>query len=333
MKRTGYATLAGSLLLMLTAMIWGFAFAVQRAADEALGPFSVTCLRSVAAFLFLLTVTAVFDRVRGGRCLLIRRGRLYVPDITPTEWCGGVLCGLALGCASLLQQAGLGSNDSSGKTAFITSLYVVLVPVLGLLLGKRTPVLVFCGVCGALVGAYFLAVPQGSGFALAPGDTLVLLCALVFAMHILIIDRYSPRCDGLRMSTVQFLTAAVVSAPFMLILERPTLSSVGAGFLPLLYLGILSSGVGYTLQILAQRRTPPAVASVIMSLESVFGVVGGALLYGERMSEREYIGCGILLVSVILTELSGTLLGKKHATDTAAVPGSGTEEKESEAEQ
>lgn len=303
---------SGSLLLLLTAMIWGFAFVAQKSGGDALGPFSVTCLRSVIATAFLLLILPVLDRLRGnGRRLFIRRNKFFTLDLTKTELVGGALCGLALGSATLLQQIGLLHNDSAGKTAFITSLYVALVPILGLFLRRKTAPVVFLGVGGALLGAYLLAFPADEMLALSFGDLLVFLCAVVFAIHILVIDRFSPRCDGVRMSIVQFFVSALISAPVCLVAERPTLAAVGDGLLSLLYLGILSSGVAYTLQILAQSRTHPAVASVIMSLESVFGMVGGALFFGESMSTREYIGCAVLFLSVILTELGGIFYPRK----------------------
>jgi drug/metabolite transporter (DMT)-like permease len=305
-------------LLFLTAMIWGFAFAAQRAAGEAFGSFSIICLRSWIAFLVLIPVVMVFDRLAGSerRLLSRREGRLTV-DITRTEWVGGILCGLALGVASLLQQFGMAFNQSSGKTAFITALYVALVPLFGAFLGKKTGLLVWLGVLRSVGGAFLLAFDLSGGeqIGLAFGDLLVLFCAAIFAVQILVIDRFSPRCDGIRMSLVQFLTGAVLTLPFMLFFEGAGLTGDAfvQGGLPLLYLGVMSSGVAYTLQIIGQKKTHPAVASVVLSLESVFGLLGGAFFFGERLEKpNEIIGCVVLFVSVLVTELGGFFAHKRE---------------------
>ena len=312
------SSLFGSFLLLLTAAIWGFAFVSQKQAGDSLGALAVICLRSVLAALFLIPIIMVFDLVKKDRRLFSIRDGKFRFDINKTELVGGICCGLALGLASYLQQVGLAFNDSAGKTAFLTTLYVVFVPIFGIFLRRPTAPLVWLGVGGALVGAYFLAVPAGEVFSLAIGDLLVLASAITFTCHILIIDRFSPNCDGVRMSFVQFVTISVVFAPLFLLIERPAASAVFSGILPILYLGFMSSGVAYTLQIVAQGKTHPAVASVLMSLESVFGVIGGALLLGETMTPREYLGCAIVLAAVLLTELGGRLLPRsKEKNETA----------------
>lgn len=315
------SSLIGSLLLLLGTVIWGTAFVSQKQANSNIGPFTVICLRSLLAVFFITAVILVFDALRKDRKLFSVRDGKFRLDITRTEWIGGSLCGVALFFASYLQQAGLANNDSAGKTAFITTLYVAFVPVIGIFLRRPTAPIVWCGVGGALVGGYFLAVPAGEVFSVALGDLLVFGSAVVFAVHILVVDRFSPHCDGIRMSLVQFLTVTVLSAPFFLFAERPAFSDILAGFGPLLYLGFMSSGVAYTLQIVAQGKTHPAVASVIMSLESVFGVLGGAVFLGEKMTVREYIGCAILLCAVLLTELGGVLFSARKTDEASeAVP-------------
>ncbi|MBO5051207.1 MAG: DMT family transporter [Clostridia bacterium] len=315
--KKGLTSATATALLLLTAMIWGFAFAAQRAAGVAFGSISIICLRSIIAFFVLIPVVMLFDRLRGDdRHLFWRQnGRLQI-GITRVEWVGGFFCGLALGVASLLQQYGLLYNQSSGKTAFITALYVALVPVFGAFVGRRTSLLVWLGVLGSVGGAFLLAFDFAGGeqISLALGDLLVLLCAVVFAVQILVIDRFSPRCDGIRISLVQFLTGAVITLPFMLIVEGATLTpaAFSAGILPLLYLGVMSSGVAYTLQIIGQKKTHPAVASVVMSLESVFGLLGGAIVFGEQLEKpSEIAGCVVLFASVLLTQL-GELVKKKE---------------------
>ena len=286
-----------SLLCLVAAAIWGFAFVAQKAAI-AIPPFALTALRSFIGGIFLIFVIMAFDRVRGdGRRLFSKKGI----GITRVEWIGGVVCGTVLSSATIFQQFGIQGTDA-GKTAFITALYVVIVPIYGVFLGRRSPLHVWFSVVIAVVGFYFLCI--GESFTLAPSDLLVLICALLFALHITVIDRFVGRCDGVRMSCVQFFTVGVIGAALSLIFDRGvTLAAVGANVLPILFLGIGSSGIAYTLQILGQKDAHPAVASVLFSLESVFGVIGGAMLLHERLLHRELFGCLIVFVAVILSQL------------------------------
>lgn len=294
------------LLLLGAAMIWGFAFAAQDAI-EGLGAFTIGATRSWVAAFFLIPVVLVMDRVRkSGRQLFSRRG----VDLTRVELIGGVLCGVALTAASFFQQAGISAGTNGGKAAFITSLYVVLVPIYALALRKRAPVNVWLGVAIAAVGFYLLCVK--SDLSISPEDILVIICALLFPLHILIIDHFSPKTDGVRLSMIQFFTCAVIQTVLSLIAESPiSLSTIGANILPLIFLGVGSSGVAYTLQILGQNGVNPAAASIIMSLESVFGVIGTALFLGTQLEVREYIGCAIVLVAVILSQLD---FSKRNST-------------------
>ena len=286
------------LLLLGAAMIWGFAFAAQDAI-EGLGAFTIGASRSLIAGFFLILVTVVMDRVRNnGRRLFSKSG----VDLTRVEIIGGILCGIALTMASFFQQAGISAGTNGGKAAFITSLYVVLVPVYALALKKRAPLNVWLGVAIAAVGFYLLCVK--SDLTISSEDILVIVCALLFPLHILIIDYFSPKTDGVRLSMVQFFTCAVIQIALSLITESPiSLSTIGANILPLLFLGIGSSGIAYTLQILGQNGVNPAAASIIMSLESVFGVIGTALFLGTQLEVREYIGCAIVLAAVIISQL------------------------------
>ncbi len=315
-------TLLGSVLCVLAAMIWGFAFSAQRAAgDGGMPPLTLTSLRSFVATAALFFALMLLSFRRGvARPILSRReGRLFL-DISRGEWIGGALCGVALALASALQQIGLSLNESAGKTAFLTAMYVTLVPVFGLFVGRKTRPLVFLATLFALLGAFLLAGDFSNGFSLGLGDLFVLLCAVVYAVHILVIDRFSPGCDGVRLSLVQFLVAGVLTLPALLFEDISAIT--GDAVLALLYLGIMSSGVGYTLQILAQKQVHPAIASAILSLESVFGVLGGALVFSEALSLREGIGCAILFLAVMLAELGGLLGGesknKKAASELSA---------------
>ena len=284
-------------MCLAAAAIWGFAFVAQKAAIV-IPPFTLTALRSFIGGFFLIFVILLFDRLHGdGRRLFSKKGL----DVTRVEWIGGVLCGIALSSATIFQQFGIQGTDA-GKTAFITALYVVIVPIFGIFLGRRSPLHVWISVGLAVVGFYFLCI--GESFTLAPSDLLVLICALLFALHITVIDRFVDRCDGVRMSCIQFFTVGVIGTVLALIFDRGLSASVVfQNALPILFLGIGSSGIAYTLQILGQKDAHPAVASVLFSMESVFGVVGGALVLGEKLSNRELLGCSIVFVAVILSQL------------------------------
>ena len=292
--------------MLIAAAIWGFAFVAQKQA-EAVPAFTLVFARSLLGTVFLFFLIILLDRVlRTGRRLVSKKGL----DFTKTEIIGGTCCGIILSMASVLQQAGMNNGTDAGKSAFITALYVVLVPVFGLVLKKRAPINAWFSVGIAVVGFYLLCITDG--FSLEFSDALVLLCAAVFAVHILVIDRFSPKCDGVRMSCIQFAVVTVVTLIFSLILESPMkLDAIGASIWPIVMLGIGSSGIAYTLQILAQSRINPALAAIIMSLESVFGLLSGVIFLGETMNTRQYIGCAIVFVAVLLSQLDFSELGKK----------------------
>ena len=295
-----------SFLMLIAAAIWGFAFVAQKQA-EAVPAFTLVFARSLLGTVFLFFLIILLDRVlRTGRRLVSKKGL----DFTKTEIIGGTCCGIILSIASVLQQAGMNNGTDAGKSAFITALYVVLVPVFGLVLKKRAPINAWFSVGLAVVGFYLLCITDG--FSLEFSDALVLLCAVVFAVHILVIDRFSPKCDGVRMSCIQFAVVTVVTLIFSLVLESPMkLDAIGASIWPIVMLGIGSSGIAYTLQIIAQSRISPAVAAIIMSLESVFGLLSGVIVLGETMNTRQYIGCAIVFVAVLLSQLDFSELGKK----------------------
>ena len=299
-----------SFLMLIAAAIWGFAFVAQKQA-EAVPAFTLVFARSLLGTVFLFFLIILLDRVLGtGRRLVSKKGL----DFTKTEIIGGAACGIVLSLASVLQQSGMNNGTDAGKSAFITALYVVIVPVFGLILKRRAPINAWISVAIAVVGFYLLCITDG--FSLEFSDALVLLCAVVFAVHILVIDRFSPRCDGVRMSCIQFAVVTVVTLIFSLILESPMkIDAIGSAIWPIVMLGIGSSGIAYTLQIVAQRNVNPAVASVIMSLESVFGFLGGVIFLRETMNTRQYIGCAIVFAAVLLSQLDFTSLGKKKSAE------------------
>lgn len=293
-------------LLFVAAIIWGFAFAAQDAASD-MGAFTLGFARSIIAGVFLIGVVILFDKLLGtGRKLFSKQGI----DLSRTEIISGVIIGTVLVIASAFQQIGINSGTDGGKAAFITALYVILVPVYALALKKKAPVNVWISIAIAVVGFYFLCIKDD--LSIAPSDLLVIGASLIFPIHILTIDHFSPKCDGIRMSMVQFFTASVLNLIIALIAEGPSeFGLIGPNVMPLLFLGIGSSGIAYTLQILGQKDVNPAVASIILSLESVFGVIGTALFLGQTLTPREYLGCAIVLVAVVLSQIDFTAIKKR----------------------
>ena len=283
---------------VLTALIWGTAFVAQSVSTDHVGPLTFTTLRSVIAFAVLAAGSLVFSAVkrkRGGPAGTEKQGSgrdLIV---------GGICCGVPLAVASNLQQLGLGET-SAGKAGFITALYIIMVPLAGIFLGKKiAPVIWFC-VALAISGFYLLCVKEG--FSVSRGDVLVLICAICFTGHILTIDHFSAlNTDPVKMSCIQFATAAFISGILMLIFEHPTWDAIRAAGIPILYAGILSSGAAYTLQIIGQRYTDPTTATLIMSLESVFAALAGWLILHETLSFRELLGCVLVFAAVILAQI------------------------------
>ena len=296
-------------MLFTAAVIWGFAFAAQDAASN-MGAFTLGFARSIVAGIFLVGVVMVFDKILGTNRRLISKKGI---DINKIELISGVILGIVLVVASAFQQKGINSGTDGGKAAFITALYVVLVPVYALALKKKAPINVWISIMIAVVGFYFLCIKND--LTIDTSDILVIAASMIFPIHILTIDHFSPKCDGIRMSLVQFFTAAVLNLVIAIITESATdFALILPNMLPILYLGIGSSGIAYTLQILGQNGVNPAAASIILSLESVFGVIGTALFLGKTLTPREYLGCAIVLVAVILSQIDlGALIKKKTA--------------------
>jgi len=300
---------ASQLMMFCTALIWGFAFVAQRAGMDHVGPFTFNAARNYIACIFL-GVLARPLRAAGisGEIPLSRGTEGFAPHGKPapesraSTRVGGLVCGLILFGGSTLQQFGIVYTTVS-NASFITTLYIVLVPILGLALGKRTRPSVCAAAALAALGLYLMCVPAGGALSLGRGDLLVLLCAFLFSAHILAIDHFSPKADGIAMSRIQFLTAAALSTACMFLFETPTVESLLACWWPILYAGVLSSGVGYTLQILGQRNTPPAVASLILSLESVFGALFGFLLLSEMFTARGLSGMALMFFATILAQI------------------------------
>lgn len=302
-------------LLLIAALIWGFAFVAQKAASE-MPPFALGATRTAIAVPVIMIAVLFFDKTsNNGRKLFSLSDKGFRIDVNRTELFGGMLCGTFLFIATSLQQIGLHDGTDAGKAAFITALYVVIVPLLGLALRRPSPINAWISVAIAVTGFYLLCVKND--FSIEASDLTILFCTVAFAAQIIAVDILLPRADGCRLSLIQFATVSVLSCVTAFIFEGPSSFATARFCIPeMLYLGILSSGVAYTLQILGQKRTHPAVASVILSLESVFGALAGAVVLKEVMSMREYIGCVIVFAAVILSQLDlGQLFAKKERAD------------------
>lgn len=295
--RTGQ--IKNSLLLLLTAFIWGIAFVAQSVGGEAVGCFTFNGVRSLIGALVLIPVIFFLDGQKkkelGEEKLLEQRGD------KKTLISGGICCGLMLCIASNFQQFGL-SFTTVGKAGFITAMYILIVPILGLFMKKKVGPKVWLGVVLATIGLYMLCMTSES-ISLSKGDFLVLICAGFFSLHILIIDYFSPKCDGVRMSCIQFLVCGIISIVIAFIFEKPSMNAILSGWLPILYAGVLSCGVAYTLQIVGQKNMDPTVASLILSLESVFSVLAGWIILDQTLSRRELFGCVLMFLAIILAQL------------------------------
>lgn len=285
-----------SLLLVLTALIWGSAFTAQSVGMDYIGPFTFNSVRSFLGGVALAPVILFMRRKDAG----VRKEDKEIRKSRKTLVLGGVCCGAALAAASSLQQIGL-QYTGAGKAGFITTLYILIVPLLGCVMGKRAGLKVWLGVAAAVAGMYLLCITDG--FSISQGDLYVILCALLFSVHILLIDYFAPKTDGVCLSCIQFFVCGVLCAVPALFFEHPQSESVFAAWLPLGYAGILSCGAGYTLQVIAQKNTDPTVASLLLSLESVFSVIVGGLVLGERLSPREAAGCVLVFAAVLLAQI------------------------------
>lgn len=283
---------------ILAAFIWGTAFVAQDLCADSIGAFAFNATRYFIAVLALLVVILISDKVKKNKPTLTAQEK---KTANKQLWLGGLCCGAALAIASNFQQAGLVAGTDAGKAGFITALYVVLVPVFGLFFKRKVSLPTWIAVVLSVVALYLLCIK--GDFSLAPGDLLVLVCAVCFAVHILVIDHFTAYCDGVKLSCLQFLFAGIISTICMFIFEDVDFAAILSCALPLLYVGIFSCGVGYTLQILAQKDSNPTVVTILLSLESVFAVIAGAIILKQQMTVREYIGCAIMFAAVILAQI------------------------------
>ena len=285
-----------ALLLLLTAMIWGSGFVAQSTAAECLSPFTIGALRNLIGCIFLSPVIYLIDK----------RDKRSADYMMPTQKhnkmlvLGGISCGIALAVASTFQQMGV-PLTTVGKAGFITALYIVIVPIFGVFLKKKTPAVIWLAVAVAVGGMYLLCI--NGELSIGRGDLYVLICAMCFAAHILIIDHFSPHVNGVKMAFIQFATCSAICAVCALIFEHPNVRNILSMALPIVYLGVMSTGVGYTLQVVSQKNIQPEIASLIMSLEAVFAALLGWLLLNEHLNAKELVGCALIFAAVMLAQL------------------------------
>ena len=311
--------LKGDLMLVLTAMVWGGSFVAQKSGMELIGPFAFNGIRTIIGGIVLIPLIMVLDRMKSKKQASAPAVKADAADSALSEAdkkndqklliTGSICCGLALLVAGMLQQIGM-MYTTAGKAGFITALYVVLVPIFGRILGKKIRPLIWLCVLASAFGLYLLCMPASGGFGhINKGDLIVLACALCFAVHILLIDYFSPKVDGVRLSCLQFFIAGILCVILMFPLDPvlgydiPSLNQLLDAWIPIVYAGALSCGAGYTMQIVAQADTDPAVASMILCLESVFAVIAGMLILGESLSLREAAGCIIMFAAILAAQL------------------------------
>ena len=288
----------GSLMLLITSLIWGTAFVAQSEGMNYVEPFTYNAMRTLLGGVVLIPVIILF------RFLDKRNGKEKTSCSLKNTVTGGICCGIVLFIASSFQQSGI-AQTTAGKAGFVTALYIVIVPLIGIFLHKKMPLRMWLFIAIALAGFWLLCIKQDIG--ISSGDLLVFFGAIFFAVHITVIDFFNEKnTDGVLMSCIQFFTAGLLMLICMFIFEKPTIPNImGAGG-TILYAGIMSCGVAYTLQILGQKHTNPTLATMLMSLESVFAALSGWLILGEKLSIKEFFGCVLIFAAVILAQLAGT---------------------------
>lgn len=284
-----------SILLLITAIIWGVAFVAQDVGMEYWTPFSFNGIRSIIGAVVLLPFIFIRDKQRGEKACKWSNKTLIT---------GGVLCGIALCIATNFQQFGISmSNESAGKAGFVTAFYIVLVPIFGIFIKKKCPSQAWVAALIAVVGLYVLCIPAGTMFKIEFADLLVFICALVFAVQILLVDHFSPQVDGVKLACIEFATTGIISIIGALVTNSFVIGTGANAWIAILYAGVLSSGVAYTLQIVAQKNLNPTIASLIMSLEACVSVIAAWVILGDAMNTRQILGCVIMFGAIVLAQL------------------------------
>ncbi len=292
-------TMRSNFLLALAALVWGAAFVAQSVGMDYVGPFTFNASRYMIGGTVLIPCIMLMKKING-KAQADVLSEEEKKQRTKTGIIGGICCGIALFVASSFQQYGV-LYTTVGKAGFITALYIVIVPLLGIFMKKRVGWSVWLSVVIATIGMYLLCMTEG--LTIAKGDLYVFICAICFSFHILIIDYFSPKADGVLISCVQFYTAGVLALVPTLMFEEPEFSSILAAWAPILYAGVMSCGVGYTLQVVAQKDTDPVIASLILSLESVFSLIAGWVILGQTLSSKELFGCVLVFCAILLAQI------------------------------
>lgn len=297
MKKT---ELGSAALLFLAAFIWGVAFVAQSVGMNYVGPFTFNGCRFLIGGLVLTPFALIRDRQHEKSASFQKLSREEQKKYKRTTLIGGLCCGVAICIASSFQQAGM-QYTSVGKAGFITALYIVLVPVFGIFLKRKVTPIIWMGVFLAAIGFYFLCITES--FSINYGDLLVFICAICFTFHILIIDYFAPKADGVALSCIQFWFSGIVCMGIAILNESPNVTAIIQAAVPILYAGVLSCGVAYTLQIIGQKHMKPAVASLILSLESVISVLAGWVILKEVLTGRQFLGCALVFAAVVMAQL------------------------------
>lgn len=288
------------ILLFLTALIWGVAFVAQSVAMDYIGPYTFNAVRSLLGGIVLVPCIFLFgQKKKTPKDNEQREGT--VTDRPRDMVTGGLLCGIMLFLSTTLQQVGI-QYTTVAKAGFITALYIILVPILGIFLKKRVSFQIWISVVIALIGLYLLCMK--GRFFLGQGDFLMLVCSLCFALHILVIDRFTDKVSGVKLSCIQFFVCGLLSCILMFLFEKPAVSEILSAWLPIVYAGVFSSGIAYTLQIIGQKGTDPTIASLILSLESVVSVLAGWIILGQSLTPREILGCLLMFGAIILAQVT-----------------------------
>ncbi len=308
MGKTNYKSIA---MLFLTAFIFGTTFVAQQTGMDYIGPFTYITARSIVGALFLFVAALIYDKLDKKSTTFSFKHSVKKFKNDRNVVVGGVLCGIVMFCATAFQQFGL-LYTTVGKAGFLTSLYIVIVPFLGLIFKKKIHKIIWICASIAVVGMYFLSI--GENFSVSLGDILVFMCAVMFSFHFMLLDKYSPIVDCVRLSCIQFIVCGAISFVTSVLFETITIEGIMAAWFSIVYAGVFSSGIAFTLQSIAQRDTSPFVASLIVSLESVFSVLAGFVLLGELLTLREIFGCALIFIAIILAQVPDFLSARNKKT-------------------
>ena len=296
--------LKANILLLLTAAIWGLAFVAQKVGAEHVGAFTFNGIRFALGSISLVPLILFFNK---------KKGKLDESSLKPTIK-AGIIAGCVLFIATSLQQMGV-MGTTAGKAGFITGLYMVIVPLLGLFLKQKVNKSTWIGIVIAVIGLYLLSINED--FSISKGDLLVLIGTVGWAVHILLIDNFTKKIDPIKLSSIQFATCSILSLVMAIIFEDINMVDISAAIVPILYGGLLSVGVAYTLQVVAQKNAKPSHAAILLSMESVFGAIGGAMFLGERIGARGLVGCVLIFIAIIISQLKPSMDGIRDITEKA----------------